>query len=155
MYKVLDVARFAINCAERDGQPLSNLKLQKILYFLWKRFYAKNKASLFKDDYFFAWKFGPVVPSVYYEYFMFGAYPIAAGLLDDFDEEVLPEDARSFIAETVRDYEGQKVGELIKRTHVEGGAWYRVFANGKGMKEIIPFLEIQKDIENEQAEIYS
>lgn len=78
--KVSAVARYIINCAERDGHPISNLKLQKVLYFLWKRYYWKTGAYLFEDDHFFAWKFGPVIPSVYYEYFMFGAYPIITHL---------------------------------------------------------------------------
>ena len=146
---VLDVARYMIDVAEKDNKPLSNLKLQKILYFLWKRYYREKRDCLFDNDYFYAWKFGPVVPSVYYEYFMFGAYPISSGLLDSFNKDVLSAEVRRIIETTVKEYENRSVAELVNQTHVVNGAWDRIFANGKGIKEIIPFTEIIEDIHNE------
>lgn len=145
MNKVSDVARYMINCASRDGQPLSNLKLQKALYFLWKTYYKENESPLFEDDYFYAWKFGPVIPSVYYDYFMFGAYPIYPELLDEFDESVLPISVRSFINHELKKYENVSVAKLIDKTHTVNGAWDRV-RKSKGIKEIIPYNEIVKDV---------
>lgn len=151
--KVSDVARYMIKCAEESGRPISNLKLQKVLYFLWKGYYRENNEYLFDDDSFFAWKFGPVVPSVYYEYFMFGAYPISNGLLEPFNEGSLCPKVQQFIESAMKDYQDKSVAELIKQTHAKGGAWDRIFRDRKGIKEIIPYEEIIKDISNETVAI--
>ena len=73
MYNVLDVCRFIINyCDERD-YFLSNLKLQKLLYFIQAYFlcYIPSNEGCFKEE-IQAWDFGPVVPEAYHEYKKFG-----------------------------------------------------------------------------------
>ena len=147
MNRASDVARYMIECAEEDGQPLSNLKLQKTLYFLWKRYFKENNDYLFMDQYFSAWKFGPVIPSVYYDYFMFGAYPIARGLLESFEEDSICDEDKKFIRKNLADFKEKSVSELTDETHKAGGAWERTFRY-KGMKEIIPFTEIEDDVKN-------
>ena len=61
VYSALEVARHIINYANSNDQLLSNLKLQKILYF---------------EDDIEAWDFGPVVPAVLREYKFFGSFNI-------------------------------------------------------------------------------
>lgn len=46
-YKAVDVARYMIDRAEQKKTPLSNLKLQKILYFVWKEYYASKRRTSF------------------------------------------------------------------------------------------------------------
>ncbi len=53
-------------CNQRDI-PVSNLKLQKLVYYVEAFFLALNNESLFKDD-FEAWVHGPVVPKLYDKY---------------------------------------------------------------------------------------
>lgn len=73
-YKAADVARYIIYLAsqemgdkhkEREG--ISNLKLQKMLYFAQAYFLAKLNRALFSDA-IEAWELGPVVRSVYEQY---------------------------------------------------------------------------------------
>ena len=74
-YNALDIAEYIIKYeAERD-HTLSNLKLQKILYFLQAQFVVSHNAALFKED-IVAWDFGPVVEVVYYNYNLFGSATI-------------------------------------------------------------------------------
>ncbi|MFZ2430945.1 MAG: type II toxin-antitoxin system antitoxin SocA domain-containing protein [Lutibacter sp.] len=49
------------------GELLSNMKLQKLLYYCQGFYYAKHKEKLF-DDKIYAWQYGPVVPNVYHNY---------------------------------------------------------------------------------------
>lgn len=61
---------------EREG--ITNLKLQKILYFAQAYFLAVLGRSLFKDK-IEAWMYGPVVPVVYAKYKHNGSRPITDG----------------------------------------------------------------------------
>ena len=74
MYNALDVSRHIINYCNEHDYNLSNLKLQKILYFIQAYYLSKteSKEPCFKDT-IEAWDFGPVVPSVYHEYKRFGS----------------------------------------------------------------------------------
>lgn len=66
-YDVSDVARFIVRKYIADGNPVTNMKLQKMLYYAWVRYYKQFGEYLFRDD-IYAWKYGPVVPKVYREY---------------------------------------------------------------------------------------
>ena len=65
VYAALDVAKYIVDKCTSDKQPVSNLQLQKILYFLQKKYLIDEKRILFSDE-IQAWQFGPVVPEVYY-----------------------------------------------------------------------------------------
>lgn len=146
-YKVLDVARYMIESAERNGTPLSNLKLQKILYFEWKDYYKEKGMRLFEES-FHAWQFGPVVPEVYYEYFMFGAYPISRNLLESFDESIIGIEDRQFIDTIIKTYAKYSVFQLVEETHKPDLAWDRTFKGGSGKRNVIPFEDIEEDVDN-------
>jgi uncharacterized phage-associated protein len=68
-YNVNDIANKILNCATTDDtqELISNLKLQKMLYYMQGYFLARFDSPLFNDD-IEAWMYGPVVPSVYYMY---------------------------------------------------------------------------------------
>lgn len=72
MYKVLDVCRHAIYYSNIKTYGISNLRLQKILYFIQAYFYRIKHVPCFAED-MEAWDFGPVVPSAYMRYKQFGA----------------------------------------------------------------------------------
>ena len=66
MYSILDVARYVIARSNRAG-AISNLKLQKVLYFIQAEFLVVQNMPCFAEQ-IEAWDFGPVVPEVYYRY---------------------------------------------------------------------------------------
>lgn len=70
MYDVLDICRYIINYSE-----ISNLKLQKLLYFIQAQFLNEYKKPCFKDE-LLAWNFGPVVLRAYNQYSCYGALSI-------------------------------------------------------------------------------
>ena len=77
MYSALDVARFVINYSNEKDYGISNLKLQKILYFIQAGFLLslKGQKPCFNDC-IEAWDFGPVIPEVYRKYKQFGSTDI-------------------------------------------------------------------------------
>jgi len=72
MYKALDIARYIIERCREKNRTVSNLKLQKILYFVQAEFLVTKNQPCFAEV-IEAWDFGPVVPEVYYEYRMYGS----------------------------------------------------------------------------------
>lgn len=77
MYYALNVAGYVIKRCNAQNKSVSNLKLQKILYFIQAEFLVtKNKPCVYEDIE--AWDFGPVVPEVYHKYKIFGSANIPA-----------------------------------------------------------------------------
>lgn len=64
-----------ISYVSQHESSITNLKLQKVLYYL-QGYYARSFGEpLFEDD-LEHWPYGPVVPAVYFNYCRFGASPI-------------------------------------------------------------------------------
>ena len=76
MYNVLEVCRHVINYSNEKGYGISNLKLQKILYFIQAYFLIYKPTRRCFSAKIEAWDFGPVVPIAYNEYVMFGGCDI-------------------------------------------------------------------------------
>ena len=77
MYNVLDVARYIIDYEATQGRTVSNLRLQKLLYFVQCAFIGILGHACF-DDSIEAWDYGPVVPKVYRAYKEYGSTVIPA-----------------------------------------------------------------------------
>lgn len=72
MVSALDVAQYVIEYCNEKGYPISNLKLQKILYFIQAEFLVNINSPCFYEN-IEAWDFGPVVPEVYQRYKICGS----------------------------------------------------------------------------------
>ncbi|MCF2641137.1 DUF4065 domain-containing protein [Roseburia hominis] len=137
MYKALDIAKYVIDKCTRDNCPISNLQLQKILYYIQKAFLNQGKHA-FRDD-IEAWQFGPVVPVVYRKYCMYGAMPI-----EENSEIHLNEDDRRIIDTVIVQKRKINPWTLVDDTHKAGGAWDIIYRHGVGNKNKIPDELIQK-----------
>lgn len=92
-YSAFDIAQWFINRAKLDADLtcdetnlISQLKLQKLLYYAQACSLALNNERLF-DDSILAWKLGPVVEKVYQKYKPCGRRPIEYFEPVAFDEE--------------------------------------------------------------------
>ena len=72
MYRALDIARYAINYINTNEKDISNLKLQKILYYIQAAFLTEIGNTCFSDT-IICWQHGPVVKIVYDEFKIYGA----------------------------------------------------------------------------------
>ena len=63
-YNALSVAAKIVNEQIKNKHPISNLVLQKVLYYVEAVFLTENR-DLFKDE-ISAWMYGPVVEDVYH-----------------------------------------------------------------------------------------
>ncbi len=71
-YSVNDVARYIINYCNKQDYIISNLKLQKMLYFVQAKFLIEAAYPCFNEE-IEAWNFGSVVYEIYNEYKKFGS----------------------------------------------------------------------------------
>ncbi|WP_056961902.1 Panacea domain-containing protein [Fructilactobacillus florum] len=76
MAKSLGVSDYVITTAMSKQKPVSNLKLQKIMYFLNVIHLLEYKNPLIDDDNFEKWDYGPVIHEVYSEYSSNGSQEI-------------------------------------------------------------------------------
>lgn len=103
-HRVDPIADYIIWSAHRHGSFISNLKLQKLLYYAHAWHLALHEEALFAGR-IEAWVHGPVVPSVYRRFKGYGFRNIDAaverpdlgaateGYLDEFLRQYLPFDA--------------------------------------------------------------
>ena len=81
MYGAIEVANYIIEYEHSQKRIISNLKLQKLLYFVQALFIRVKDEVCFKDK-IIAWSFGPVVVNVYHAYKYYGGLDITK-LKDD------------------------------------------------------------------------
>lgn len=88
-YKVEDIANWILKynrnlreISNEDTDEISNLKLQKLLYYAQGAYLAMRGEKLF-DDEIVAWTHGPVIEEMYNKYKKYGASGIT-----EFDEDV-------------------------------------------------------------------
>ena len=140
-YNAMEVARYIITRCSEKGRAISNLKLQKMLYFLWVDFYKKTNRKLFLDD-ICAWQLGQVVPEVYYEYCSYGGRPIFA----EYTSKIKNNDQR-ILDDLIDDYIDVPASVLVSKTHKKGSAWDKIYKDGFGNRRVIPFsLIIEKEV---------
>lgn len=114
-YKVLDVARYIIKRCNLHNQAISNLKLQKILYFVQAEFLVTKNQPCF-DETIEAWAFGPVVPEAYHRYKGYGAGNIPA-LRTLPDRILISESDQELINGIVDECAQYSASDLVDITH--------------------------------------
>lgn len=98
-YSANNVAKYFIYLAsqifggdDKEREGITNLKLQKILYFAQAYYLAKLGRPLFKEK-IEAWAYGPVIPDVYHEFKKYGGRAIISkedkSSISDEDKEIL------------------------------------------------------------------
>lgn len=135
--KGLDVAKYIIDKCYREGKPVTNLHLQKILYFVQGGYYKHTKKFLI-DDSFLAWKLGPVIKDVYEEYSWYYSSRIYESHSID-----IPEDVKEIIDPIIEERRNKTAGALVNETHKPGGPWDQCYDGNK--RTVIPSELIKAD----------
>lgn len=141
MYDAVSIARFVINYSNKQEYGISNLKLQKIMYFIQAYFLITQDKPCFSDD-IEAWDFGPVVPAAYHEFKQFGSGNIPyidsyfEGNLffvkeNKFNDSFISKQDKESIQNVVDKFSTFSATDLVKLTHSQD-PWrkaYVPFAN--------------------------
>lgn len=128
MYLATEVAQYIILKCNQLGKTISNLKLQKILYFVQAEFLVSQEEPCFKEE-IEAWDFGPVVPNVYRHYKAYGSANIPAV----FDEKVCPfnREERKLADEIIGECAKYSASTLVEVTHNQS-PWKKAYKKKRG-----------------------
>ena len=132
MYKAMELSTYIVSKCIKEDCPISNLQLQKVLYYIQKAFLDRGDRAF--SDNIEAWQFGPVVPNVYDHYCGYGAMPIS---FSSIKYDVAKED-KQLIDSIVESKRVLAPWDLVEETHKKGGAWDKTYKNGSGSHEVIP-----------------
>ncbi len=117
MYKASDIANYFIHRAnlEEDGN-ITNMKLQKLLYYAQGFYLALFDQPLFVDE-IKAWQCGPVISEIYSQYKNFGRNSLPE--TEGFNPEKIDPETRDLIDE-LYDVFGKYTGTVLTNlTHQE------------------------------------
>lgn len=129
------VAKAFLIKAEGDGTTVSNLKLQKLIFFGHALMLAAHDLPLV-DTNFQAWKYGPVLEPLYFDLKIFGPgglSPSSFGIKEwellsaEQDSETLCK-AISAIDIVYKKFGSWSAGQLIDLSHEKDGPWDHVYA---------------------------
>ena len=114
-YNVLDVCRHVINYSNEHDYGISNLKLQKVLYFIQAYFLINKKdhTPCFNER-IEAWDFGPVVPSVYHRYKM---DDIWNSKRIEYNDDIITPDDKILIDRVIDKFSNYSATDLVSLTH--------------------------------------
>jgi uncharacterized phage-associated protein len=132
------IANLILKEGRRIERPITNLALQKLLYFAHGLFLIERKRPLV-SGYFEAWRLGPVHPAVYQAFKLAGDRPITfeASRLNLLTGELSPipppsePDVQQHIARIMSSYGRLTPGRLIDISHAKGAPWAHVVDKGR------------------------
>ena len=75
----LDVSLYFLELSKDSGVPLTQMQIQKLVYFSHGWYLAKNEGRPLIPDDIEAWRWGPVIPRLYRAFRAAGANPIRLG----------------------------------------------------------------------------
>jgi len=128
-YSALQIAEWFLNynrkqMNEEDAEYITNLKLQKLLYYAQGCYLALTDNPLFKED-ILAWEHGPVVNEVYQKYKINGARGI------QYDEkfcENIDEQTQNILKQVYEVFGSYSAWALRNKTHQEA-PWQNTIRN--------------------------
>lgn len=124
MVSVFDVANYFLTLVEEEvGDALSNLKLQKLVYYAQGFHLALFSRPLFENA-IEAWTHGPVIPGLYHAYKQYGAGALPRPV--DFDLDIFDRETCELLDEVYQVYGQYSAWMLRDITHQEG-PWVQAF----------------------------
>ncbi|MBR3318548.1 MAG: DUF4065 domain-containing protein [Atopobiaceae bacterium] len=133
--KAMDLAHYVVDKCSRDNKPVSNLQLQKILYFLQYIYCRTSNGHLIFRETFEAWPYGPVLRKAYREYSGYGGRPINK----TYDDVTLPpSNIKDFVDAGIEMLREKAPWDLVKISHAPGSPWDAVYDNRRGFARTIP-----------------
>jgi uncharacterized phage-associated protein len=132
MYNPVYVSNNFLMRSFEQGIYITPMKLQKMLYFLYRDYLQKTKEPLFTER-FMAWKYGPVLDSVYQVFKQYrsnsikqyGGYSGQAYMIKEESNEIF-RNILSDIWDKCKNFDGIHLSTL---THSPEGAWIKAYRN--------------------------
>jgi uncharacterized phage-associated protein len=134
------------------GLATTNLDLQKLAYFCHGWHLALLGRPLVFDEEFEAWRFGPVLPSVYHKFKVFASNPVPADSpLVQWEQCLDPKtDSSQVIDKVLEVYNRSSSFDLVNMSHDPNGPWAAAW-NQPGFSNTIHNNIIQQYFQRQSA----
>lgn len=132
---IIENSYYMIYLFQNNEKEITNLKLQKLMYFVEAYYTAKNDCYELFDTEWSAWDYGPVNKDLYDCYKKFRSIPI---VLEDEEKEKalkLPEENQKYINIVYDVFSAFTAFELVTLTHLEGSPWSKVYKENEQNKK--------------------
>jgi len=151
MLSAIDVANFFIDAAAKDqnGDCMTNLRLQKLLYLSQAWYLARHHKPLFEDE-IEAWQYGPVVPNVYHHYAGYGRNQIQSAD-DGYDISAFGHEELTLLLDILAEYDRYSTLALVDHLH-DHVLWQKHYKLNRG---IIPIKEIDSHFSSLDEQLLS
>ena len=129
MANVFDVAEFFIRIANQsEDDQMTNMKLNKLLYYAQGAFLARTGTPLFENQ-IEAWPLGPVVTDIYHKYKVCGKNPISSD--EDVNHAAFTEEEFETLLDVMREYGKYTGSTLVSLSHLPGTPWRNTQEKGE------------------------
>ncbi|KAB7669204.1 Panacea domain-containing protein [Plesiomonas shigelloides] len=129
-YSPITVAEKFAELAQSEGKELTHMQLQKLTYIAHGYKLAISQGQPLINDQVNAWKFGPVIPSLYHILKMWRGSPIPKNMLSMFSKHEPISDADNDLIGAVYQAYGNMNGiELSELTHKNNTPWEQIWRN--------------------------
>ncbi len=118
---------YLVNLFEKDGKKVTQLQVQKLMYFFEAYYMILHNNTPLYDCFFKAWNFGPVAIPLYNEYKVFGQYPIQ---LIEFKKNVgntIKEEKQRVMESIYEVFKDITPEKLVGYTHMQDSPWTKVW----------------------------
>jgi uncharacterized phage-associated protein len=139
---VFQVANYLIELSEENRFLIDHMKLQKLAYIAHGWHLAITGRPLFENR-IEAWKYGPIIPDLYWSFKRFGHTPITkqsivdAGIQHAVDCNLEDEQSRQIVKRVWEQYKKFSGLNLSTMTHADGTPWQRTPLDGMIDDELI------------------
>jgi uncharacterized phage-associated protein len=132
----ISVANFFIEKGLEEGTPVTPMQVIKLTYISYGWYIAYNDEELYDED-IQAWKFGPVINSLYHELKKYKNAAVTEKISEfDFSSfsTIRPtpssDEVKHFLNQIWEAYKGYSAIDLSSITHMEGTPWYITWETG-------------------------
>ncbi len=143
-YSCIDIANYFIKKHKNTNNQITNMQLQKLVYFTNGIYMHYEGYPLIKEK-IQAWKYGPVIPELYDELKNFGSNAVNKIIQNDNSKEI-SEEMIPLLESIDRIFGTMDAWELSDISHIKEGAWDKA-------KKLGDYLE-NEDIKEEFKKLH-
>jgi uncharacterized phage-associated protein len=132
MPTAMDVANFFIDLFKDSDDPMTHLRVEKFVYEAQAWSLVKLGKPLFEEE-IEAWRYGPVIPSVY-NTLNFCGRDMIYDTKGEFSGSAFSHEQKMLLINVARKLSKYSVSGLIEKMHIPDGPWATVYMEGENRK---------------------
>lgn len=143
LYNANAIAEYVISYSTELENPVSNLKLQKLLYYIQASFLVEKNTPCFKEA-IEHWRHGPVIREVYSKY----KINFNDKIINKYNNENINDSDKELIKKVIDSYKTYSPWDMVSKTHNEE-PWVNTNSD-----DIITIEELEKYYKKNNDKIY-